>query len=199
MHCYFCCLCVWCFLVVLFGLFSVVFFCFFSCYLFMLNSYRINLGGACFGCALFHLIAVFVGDLMSFFLLLQKPAVDMRANILCSWPNGAPTYLLFVPARAILSHYAHPHHSWVSMHLTHCVCAICCACRVSWDHGHKCVGSAQVCLPACLVFIFVREGCCLLVGALSLTLNKCMLCFAPFLNLNNFFTLINSNFACIFS
>ena len=132
MHCYFCCLCVWCFLVVLFGLFSVVFFCFFSCYLFMLNSYRINLGGACFGCALFHLIAVFVGDLMSFFLLLQKPAVDMRANILCSWPNGAPTYLLFVPARTILFHYAYPHHLWSSMYRRPCVCAFCCVCRLVW-------------------------------------------------------------------
>ena len=87
---------------------------------------------------------------------------------------------------------------FVGVHAPHTlrVCYLLCVpYRVSWDHGHKCVGSAQVCLPACLVFIFVREGCCLLVGALSLTLYKCMPCCASFLNLNIFFALINSNFA----
>ena len=66
-----------------------------------------------------------------------------------------------------------------------------------WTMTYKCVGSAQVCLSTCLVPVCVCEWCCMVPGALSLTMSQPMSCFTSFLHLNNFFPSINSNFTSV--
>ena len=144
------------------------------------------------------LFAVFIADLIFRFLFLAKRAVDIRANILSSLAIRVFIYLLFVPVQSITSYNVYPHHLWAFVYLRPCVRSFCRGCCFCLDHGHKCVGSAQVCLSTWLVSVCVCEWCFLVPGALSLNLSRSVSFFISFLHLYNFFLSMNSNVTLIF-
>ena len=68
---------------------------------------------------------------------------------------GGITRPLFTPSSDIILHKANPNHSY-GPHAPQTMCScFCCLCRFDCVHDHKCVGGAQVCLPAFLGCICV--------------------------------------------
>ena len=77
------------------------------------------------GCTLFPLFVVFVAGFLSCFFILRFLLVCHPCQISSPGPLWALQCLPRVPPHIALTHYAHPHHPWASMHLRSCVCACC--------------------------------------------------------------------------
>ena len=132
--------------------FFLLFHCAFC--VFYLLAYN-NFDVVSYGCPLHSPSALFSACLVVFVLSCRVTVFDLRENNRATYSFGPFTSLFFVP-RTTLSHYDFIDHFWTPVYLHHWVCACYCACRADWGRDHKCIGSAQVCLPSFLVGIYVR-------------------------------------------